>query len=417
MRNIGSVSFNSNVILNEVAQKRLIVRGTLCKTDKMKNPFKYGGVISGDAFCNRKDELSDLVRAMKNGQNLFVYSERRTGKTSLVLRALQELPKKQYLTAYVDLWPTDGELSFATATANAIVQSMSTTTEKMFETVKTFFGLLAPSMTFDDEGKPVITFGVRKDSRQSAPLEKVLAAPAKIAAQGKQNTVVVFDEFQQIFEYGDDIIERRLRSIIQTHESVSYIFLGSRKQLIKKMFLDKSSPLYRIAGHYPLGNIKEEHWRPFIRKRFLDAGKEIADKHIRSIYDLTQGHPFYTQHLCHAVWELCEENDNVTEGVTATAVKILLDRENSAYTALWESFTMNQRRFLRGLAGEPDKIKPFEADFIGRYGLGSPSNVQRAIEALLQRDIIDHDDSSPVIVDRFFRIWIRQLGSGFDASS
>ena len=43
----------------------------------MRNPFEYGGVVSGEAFCNRDKETSDLVRAMENGEKLFVFSERR----------------------------------------------------------------------------------------------------------------------------------------------------------------------------------------------------------------------------------------------------------------------------------------------------------------------------------------------------
>jgi hypothetical protein len=43
----------------------------------MKNPFQYGGVVRGDAFCNRREEVGDLLRAMENGEKLFVYSERR----------------------------------------------------------------------------------------------------------------------------------------------------------------------------------------------------------------------------------------------------------------------------------------------------------------------------------------------------
>jgi hypothetical protein len=39
----------------------------------MKNPFQYGGVVSGDAFCNRKQELEDLLKAMESGEKLFVY--------------------------------------------------------------------------------------------------------------------------------------------------------------------------------------------------------------------------------------------------------------------------------------------------------------------------------------------------------
>ncbi|MGO9232496.1 MAG: hypothetical protein ACLQKA_25140 [Bryobacteraceae bacterium] len=49
----------------------------------MKNPFQYGGIVEGAAFCNRKKELADLKAAFENSEKLFLYSERRLGKTSL----------------------------------------------------------------------------------------------------------------------------------------------------------------------------------------------------------------------------------------------------------------------------------------------------------------------------------------------
>ena len=63
----------------------------------MRNPFEYGGVVSGDAFCNRQQELADLRRAMENAEKLFVFSERRYGKTSLVRATLQKLPRKNFV--------------------------------------------------------------------------------------------------------------------------------------------------------------------------------------------------------------------------------------------------------------------------------------------------------------------------------
>lgn len=45
-------------------------------------------------------------------------------------------------------------------------------------------------------------------------------------------------------------------------------------------------------------------------------------------------------------------------------------------------------------------------------GMRSASNAQRAVEALLERDVIDRDNGSFVIVDRFFRIWIQQRERG-----
>ena len=208
-----------------------------------------------------------------------------------------------------------------------------------------------------------------------------------------------------------DFAERSIRSAIQNQQEVSYIFLGSRKHLIQKMFVDQFRPLYRAGGHYPLGPIEAKDWLPFIRERFRKSDKEISDDLIRSICQRTGGHPFYTQHLCHAIWELCETGTKVAEETIESATRLLLDRENYAYTSLWESLGLNQRRFLIGIAGEPEGVKVFAADFLQRYNLRSPGNVQRAVETLLTKDIIDRSNGSFVISDRFFKIWINQAHS------
>jgi AAA+ ATPase superfamily predicted ATPase len=375
----------------------------------VRNPFEYGGVVSGDAFCNRKQELADLRRAMENAEKLFVFSERRYGKTSLVRAALDKLPRKNFVSAYVDLWPTDSEATFVAAVARAIAESMSSSVEKALETAKKFFGNLSPSITADEDGKPSLTFGLAKHARIEPILEEVLDTPARIAAKNGPQVAMVIDEFQQILEYGSDRVERKLRSVIQNHRHVSYIFLGSRKHLIQKMVLDKSRPLYRAGGHYPLGPIAEKHWQPFIQRHFSDAEKRIDEKQIHQICDMTQGHPFYTQHVCHALWELCERKAAVTSELIRAAVKLLLNREAYAYTTLWESLTLLQKRFLKGLASEAAGVKVFAGEFISLYGLSSASNAQRAVEALLARDVIDRDNGSFLITDRFFRLWIQSV--------
>lgn len=374
----------------------------------MKNPFQYGGIVEGAAFCNRKKELADLAAAVESSEKLFLYSERRLGKTSLVQTALRQLPKGRYASAYIDLWPTDDDQSFVAAAARAITESMSSTAGQLLDVAKQLFSRLTPSVTADAEGKPKVTFGFNMTGQPGPEIEEVLAAPAKIAERGKRKVVIVFDEVQQVLEYESDLVERRLRSVIQKHKDVSYIFLGSRKHLIQKMFLDRSRPLYRAAGHYPLGSIATEHWIPFIARKFREGEKLIANEAIHGVCKLTEGHPFYTQHLCHALWELCEPRETVTESLIEAAMKVLLDRESYAYTALWESLALNQKRLLKGLASEPPGVKPFAGAFVRRHGLGSASNSQRAVESLLNRDLIDRDNGSFLISDRFFRIWIGQ---------
>jgi uncharacterized protein len=69
--------------------------------------------------------------------------------------------------------------------------------------------------------------------------------------------------------------------------------------------------------------------------------------------------------------------------------------------------TLSQKRILKGLAAESAGVKVFAGNFLSRYGLGTPSNAQRAVQALLAKDIIDRDNGSFLITDRFFRLWIQ----------
>src|SRR5882762_6516915 len=105
----------------------------------MENPFKYWGVVAEEGFCNRKKELTELLKLMQSGGRAFMYSERRYGKTSLVKLALAKLPKRKFVTAYIDLWNTDSDVSFITTVAKAYSEALSTTVEKAVETAKNLF--------------------------------------------------------------------------------------------------------------------------------------------------------------------------------------------------------------------------------------------------------------------------------------
>lgn len=372
----------------------------------MRNPFQYGGVVSGESFCNRTKEAADLRRSVENAEKLFVYSERRLGKTSLIRKVLAELPEEDYLTVYIDLWPTDGETSFVLSCAKAFSEAMATNTDKLLHTARTFFSRLVPSVTANDEGKAVITFGFDQKRPDTPLLEEVLAMPVKAAEKEGRRVVVVFDEFQQILEYESDNVERLLRSAIQYQSDVAYIFCGSRKHLIRQMFMDSQRPMYRSGAHYPLGLIDEKHWQEFIAEKFMETGKRVNADIISALCRLTEGHPFYTQHLCHPLWELCDEGKEVTEDMITQATELLLERESYAFMNLWDSLSRNARRLLKGIAIEGPGLQIFSNEFIRKYQLGSSSNVQRAVDVLLKKDIIDKEEAGVVIPDRFFRLWI-----------
>ena len=395
----------------------IIFPNDLQEAEMQDPPLKHGATFSGVGYSSPriipKDE--DLRRAAENGDRLFVYAERRMGKTSLVKQVLAGLDPKRFLPVYVDLWPTDGVESFVTVVAKALAEASETRLEKILEASKELFTRFQPSLTLDEAGNPSLQLGVRSSEARGPALEEVLAAPPKVAARRGRRVVMVLDEFQQVLEYDDDHAERALRAAVQQHDGVAYLFLGSRKHLIERMFADNRRPLYRAAGHYPLQAIATEHWVPFIGERFVAAEKTINDAQIEELCELTDGHPFYTQHFAHALWERTPRGQTVTEEALNEALEVLLQREGYAFATRWETLTKNQQRFLRGVAAEPSPgertagAQPFSAQVVQAYGLGTPSNAQRAAESLLNLNLIDREDGVFVITDRFFKLWIRRM--------
>ena len=43
----------------------------LRKLRNIKNPIEYGGMVSGNSFCNREKKVADLLRAIENNEKLF----------------------------------------------------------------------------------------------------------------------------------------------------------------------------------------------------------------------------------------------------------------------------------------------------------------------------------------------------------
>ncbi len=380
----------------------------------MKNPFSFGVAVTGDSFCNRVQELSDLKKAVESSRKFFIFGERRLGKTSLLKKLMASLPQDDYIPVYIDIWKCISEDDFIRVCANAFALACETKTDKILSFAKEFFSFISPSITIDEAGKPVVVFGVIPKNHKTTLLEDVLSIPAKIAQKYPQKQVVViFDEFPQIRSFESDRAERVLRSVIQHHEEVAYIFCGSRKHMIREMFLNKTSPLYRSAAHYPVGYISINHWMPFIKEKFSNGGKTISDECIEKIYSETEGHPFYTQMLCSVCYEISSK-DLKEPLVVDEALEILFQRETHAFLSEWEALSSNEKKMVLALAKEKEIESPYSAEIIQRHSLPPASTVQRTIKKLTDTDIIDRNEYGRYhITDKFFSRWIvKKMGSG-----
>ena len=70
----------------------------------IQNPFRYGIAVDDPYFIDREEEIKDFRRWLTSGQSLIIYSSRRYGKTSLILKLLKQLNAAGYKTVYIDFF-------------------------------------------------------------------------------------------------------------------------------------------------------------------------------------------------------------------------------------------------------------------------------------------------------------------------
>jgi hypothetical protein len=104
----------------------------------MKSPFVYGETVTGDNFCNRIQEISELVNYIKNGTNVIIFSPRRYGKTSLINQVLEIARQKGILSFYVDLYPAVNKQKFIEIYARAISSGLTGKTSRIVKKLKEY---------------------------------------------------------------------------------------------------------------------------------------------------------------------------------------------------------------------------------------------------------------------------------------
>lgn len=373
----------------------------------MENPFIYGKVVRGKYFANREGETDSLVKELSRGQNVILFSPRRYGKTSLIVNVLDKLRKKGLPTIYVDLYPATTREKLISIYAGGISSALTGALEKVIEELKELFTSVIPKISIGSGGGPEIEYEIRVERENiDKAFEEALQAPQKIGLKRKKRVIVALDEFQEIDNLQDqDEIERRIRTAIQHHDMASYVFLGSKRHLMDKMFHDKGRPLYRIGTHMPLGKIHPQDFMKFIENHFQTGRFELGEGVIEKILGTTDGHPYYTQMLSSILWEINFDKRTIRIEDVEIALGEALAREEHAYTTLWDSLTIKQKRFIEGLCAEKS-VRPFSSEFIESYKLGSPATIQRVIQRLNEDGVIERENGTYCVSDVFFREWV-----------
>ncbi|MCC8115364.1 MAG: ATP-binding protein [Bacteroidales bacterium] len=370
-----------------------------------KAPFVFGVPASGVNFTDRVKETERLMLNFKHGINTVLISPRRWGKTSLVRKAAGLVESDNLRIVYLDIFSCRNEWGFYHRFSSAVIKATSSKLEEWIANARKFLSRLYPKFSFGTD--PMNDFSISleiSDTIDSA--DDVLQLPEKIAKEKGIRIVVCIDEFQQVGQFpNSEFFQKRLRSIWQLQECVSYCLFGSKRHLMHEIFDSSKQPFYKFGDIINLDKIPTPDWVTYITSQFQNSGKVIAPELATEICNLVDNNSSYVQQLSWLVWSTI--NSVATEADLDYAFNLLLDQNSSLFEKMTEDLSTHQLSFLRAMV---DGVKDGFSNqaVIKKYNLGSSANVRVVQKALEKKEIIYIDHRRPIFTDPIFPIWLKR---------
>lgn len=348
----------------------------------MMNPFKFGTIVESSFFTDRRIELQQIRSVLNSENHLILISPRRFGKTSLVVKALQESERKHIM---INLQSVVSVEDFASRLLKEVFKIYKF--EKLKYMIKNF--RVVPTLSINPMTDGVdVAIQPMVDSR--VMIEDVFSLLQMLATENDR-LIVVFDEFQEIKAI-DKNLDRVLRSIIQLHKNINYLFLGSQESMMREIFEKKKSPFFHFGQLLNLDKIPYEDFKLYLYDRlsFMDDADSVCDE----ILDFTKCHPYYTQQLASQVWEKGKNGE--MENIVEEAINRLLEFHDLNFERIWLNFNNTDKRILIWLA---NNNKPYTLLGIAQ------STISSSLKRMLKDGYVIKTTEYEV-EDPFFRNWI-----------
>ena len=354
----------------------------------MINPFKYGSVVDGDFFTNRTDDLVKTTQIVKSSNHLILISPRRYGKTSLINKAVASLNRP---TVFLNLQLVTSVSDFATELLKRILALYPM--EKMKQALKNF--RIVPTVSFNPLSNAIDINFVPTASAKPI-LEDVFTLIETLGKKGKKH-IVVLDEFQEIRAI-DKSLDKYLRSIIQHHQNINYVFMGSQESLMRDIFERKKSPFYHFGTLQTLDVIPYSDFENFLTKGFsLLLQKKSANTVAKTILLFTRQHPYYTQMLAfHYFNALLRSKQSTLQDVVLSIIR----EHDIDYERLWLGLNRKDRELILELIYIKKQLRSEKSRHI------PTSTRYSAYKRLLLKGFLIQTKEGYKVEDPFFTAWI-----------
>ena len=375
----------------------------------MENPFKYAGIVTGPYFADREQEISELLSEMRNLGRVFLVSPRRYGKTCLIFNLRDKLKKEGYYPIYLDLNAYPDLASFSVALTERVSRALESSTDKLAKLISTL-KYLRPKVEVAPDGS--LTAGVE----MSAPKQQALPAlleglhySERLAIKKGRKLIVAVDEFSDLEKYDGQTIEKAIRSEIQTHTHIGYVFSGSAQGVMLAMIQDPQRAFYRMGRIMELGAIDRDAYQNFIITWFKKGGYQLKNVDFEFLFDAAEDVPYSIQRMCNVLWEKARSSRTITQEMVEALPLIVARQDSAHFELIWQTASQTQKILLMALAKERN-AKPFSRQFQLTYGIGPSSSIKASLDSLVKKGILYQTPAGRYrFSDTFMRYWILGL--------
>ena len=354
----------------------------------LPNPFKYGSVVSGDYFTDRREETAEILQFINSPNHLILISPRRFGKTSLIRKVLSQTKRH---AIYVNVQNAGGPADLAILLLKA---AYKLNRWEQFKAALTHFRFLPTLSVNPMTGGVDISFSATATSE--ALLEDAFALLEKLGTENNR-LIVVLDEFQDVLRLEPNI-DRRLRAIFQEQKNINYMFLGSQESLMTAIFEKVQSPFFHFGRLMHLAKLPHDEFLTYLTHGLQTVvdNDETATDIAEAVLKETRCHPYYTQQLASEVWNLISLGSVPATTLVNQATENLVSSHDLDFERLWDALSQSQRKVLMLVCQE----RPFSdvPDF-------PASTLYSAAQKLVKAGLLIKTPAFEV-EDPFLRRWI-----------
>ena len=354
--------------------------------------------------------MDELKKEVGNLNRIFLVSPRRYGKTCLLFNLMASLNIEKTPVAYLDLnaYPDIKALSasFALQTCKALEKNRD-------KLIKVLSGLknFKPQLSVESDGTKIsaeLIPTVYEKNALEALLEGMRYAE-KLAGRTRKKLVVIIDEFSELAKYDGDELEKALRSEIQKHQNIAYIFSGSEQSVMLAMLKDRKRAFYKLGRIMELGPIDRTHYESFILNWLKKGSITVSTACLHRIFELGYDVPYNIQRMCNIMWDLAQKNKKVTSAIIERLPAIIAEQDSPHYELFWRTASALQRKILMALSKEPG-LKPLSKEFALQYQISPPSSVRASLISLIKKGILYQTlEGSYRFSDCFMPYWINSM--------